>query len=392
MKREPLPTPAQPGRRILVWDLPTRFFHWALAASFAGAWISSDGDAWLSVHVFLGYLMLALVAFRLVWGWLGTRHARFASFPFSPRNGLHYLRQLLAGHAERHLGHNPAGSLAIYGLLLLTLLVGATGWASLGGEEQQGLASAWLGIAQGRVVKKLHEAAATLMLMLVIGHLIGVLVESRLHRENLARAMLTGLKRAGPDEAAVAARRPVAVLMLAAAAAFGLWWFFYALHPALERQLGLPLSSADTPHVKFTGRQLADNALWREECGSCHLAFHPSLLPARAWQHLMATQDQHFGADLALDAATAAAIGQFLAGASADAHATEPALKISQSLAADAVPLRVTETPYWVKKHRELGPAEWQLPTVKSKSNCSACHLDAEAGTFEDAAMKVPRR
>lgn len=391
MNAEPVPPPALPPRRILIWDLPTRLFHWALAASFAGTWLTSEADVWLSVHVFLGYLMLALVAFRLLWGWLGTRHALFASFPFSPRTGLLYLRQMLAGHAERHLGHNPAGSLAIYGLLLLTLLVGVTGWASLGGEEQQGLASAWLSITQGRMVKKLHEAAATLMLLLVIGHLIGVLVESRLHRENLARSMFTGLKQAGPGETAVATRWPVAVLMAAAMAAFGLWWFFYALHPVLERQLGLPLATAGRPQVKFTGRQLADNALWREECGSCHLAFHPTLLPARSWRQLMATQERHFGSDLALNAVTAAAIGEFLGSNSADGHATEPALKISQSLATDAVPLRITEIPYWLKKHRGLSAADWQLPAVRSKSNCGACHLDAEAGTFEDAAMKVPR-
>ncbi len=378
-------------RPILVWDLPTRLFHWSLAASFVGAWLTSESDTWLSVHVFLGYLMLGLVGFRVVWGLVGTRYARFSSFGHGPLAAWRYLQQVLARRAERHVGHNPAGSLAIYGLLLLTLLVGATGLLSMGGEEQQGLAAAWLSIAQGRMAKKLHEATAMLMLLLVLAHLAGVVVESLLHRENLVRAMLTGRNQVQGDLGSVAQRWPVAVLLLALMAGFAAWWFFYALHQPLESQLGRPLAAATTPHVKFTGRQLADNALWRSECGSCHLAFHPSLLPSRSWRRLMADQGQHFGSDLALDEATTTALLAFLTQESADKRATEAAFKIDQSLPASEAPLRITETPYWIKKHRELTAADWQLLAVKSKSNCGACHSDAEAGSFEDAAMKVPR-
>ena len=378
-------------RPVLVWDLPTRLFHWSLAASFVGAWLTSESDTWLSVHVFLGYLMLGLVGFRLVWGLVGTQHARFSSFAHGPAAAWRYLQQVLARRAERHVGHNPAGSVAIYLLLLLTLLVGVTGFFSMGGEEQQGAAAAWLSIAQGRVVKKLHEAAAVVMLLLVLAHLAGVVVESLLHHENLVRAMFTGRKQVQGELTPVQSRWPVALLLAAAMAGFAAWWFFYALHQPLERQLGRPLAGPGTPHVKFTGRQLADNAQWRDECGSCHLAFHPSLLPSRSWQRLMAQQAQHFGSDLALDEATTQALLAFLTQESADKHATEAAFKIEQSLPASAAPLRITETPYWVKKHRELSAADWQLPAVKSKANCGACHSDAEAGTFEDAAMKVPR-
>jgi cytochrome b len=378
-------------QRILIWDLPTRLFHWTLALCFAGAWLTSESDPWLGVHVFLGYLMLGLVVFRVIWGVLGTHYARFSSFWFGPKAALTYVGEMMAGKAARHVGHNPAGSLAIYLLLLLTLVVGVTGFFTLGGEEQQGAVTGLLNMAQGRLFKKLHEAAAVVMLLLVMTHIAGVVVESLLHKENLARSMVTGTKLADAGSPAAQPRKWVAVLMLVLIAAFAGWWFFYALHTPLEKQLGHPEVSTHAPTVAFVGPKLADNAQWREECGSCHLAFHPSLLPARSWTRLMKEQAQHFGADLAFDAPTSAALLAFMTANSADQKKTEAAFKIGKSLPADAVPLRITETPYWIKKHHDITDAQWKQPQVKSKANCAACHQDAEAGTFEDGAMQMPK-
>ena len=377
-------------QRILIWDLPTRLFHWVLALSFAGAWLTSESDRWLSVHVFLGYQMLGLVMFRVAWGLLGTHYARFSSFWFGPKDALAYLRQVLAREAPRHVGHNPTGSVAIYLLLLLALLVGITGFFTLGGEEQQGALAGWMGMTQGRVFKKLHEFSANLMLLLVFGHLAGVVLESLLHKENLARSMLTGTKLAESGAPVAQPRRLAAVLLAVLMVVFGVWWFFYALHAPLEQQLGRPAGKPRTPAVAFVGPKLADNAQWREECGSCHLAFHPSLLPGRSWTRIMSEQKQHFGSDLALDAPTTTALLTFLVANSAEQRKTEPATKIELSIKVDATPLRITETPYWVKKHRDITAAVWQSSKVKSRTNCAACHLDAEAGTFEDAAMRLP--
>ena len=132
------------------------------------------------------------------------------------------------------------------------------------------------------------------------------------------------------------------------------------------------------------------NTVVKEECGSCHLAFHPSLLPARSWQRLMTGQAQHFGSDLALDEATRTTLLAFLTANAAEQQQTEAAFKISQSLAPGAEPLRITDTPYWVQKHRAISAAQWRQPSVKSKANCAACHQDAEAGTFEDGAIRLP--
>ena len=377
--------------RILVWDIPTRLFHWLFAASFTAAWLTSESDEWLSFHTFFGYLMLGLIGFRLVWGVVGGRYARFAAFLYAPMAGLAYLRQALNGDGARHVGHNPAGSQAVFLLLALGLAVGITGLFVQGGEEQQGAVAGWLGYALGKVIKEGHEIAAELMLLVVIGHLMGVALESWLHRENLARSMVTGMKQAPQGDPASQPFRLVGVLLLAAVVAFGVWWFFYALHQPLENRLGGNSGGNKGAHVAFVGPALADNPKWREECGSCHLAFHPSLLPARSWKKMMAEQDKHFGADLALDEPTRDTLLAFMANNAAERLSTEAAFKINRSVKPGVTPLRITETPYWIEKHRDIAESDWRLPPVKSKVNCAACHRDAEAGTFEDAAMRIPR-
>ncbi len=195
------------ARKILVWDLPTRAFHWMLALSFTGAFITSESERLRSVHVTLGYTVLGLIVFRLLWGLVGTRYARFASFAFGPRRVLAYLGSILRGGPEHHVGHNPAGSWAIYALLTLGLAAGASGmlaYNDIGGE--------WL--------EEAHAGLAGAMLVLVSIHLAGVAVSSLIHRENLARAMLDGRKRGKAQQAARGPRTAVAVALVAAVLAF----------------------------------------------------------------------------------------------------------------------------------------------------------------------------
>lgn len=192
---------SQAKSRILVWDLPTRIFHWLLAASFAGAWLTADSERWIDLHVLFGYTMLVLVAFRIVWGVAGTRHARFSSFAYGPRDVLAYLKSLIRFRAPHYAGHNPAGSWAIYAMLALAVVVTASGIATFND-------------AGGHWVEELHEAAASAMLLLVFVHIAGVLAGSALHRENLVGSMLTGYKAGRQDDAIGTPRRVVAVLLL----------------------------------------------------------------------------------------------------------------------------------------------------------------------------------
>ncbi|WP_180124761.1 cytochrome b/b6 domain-containing protein [Rhodoferax sp. BLA1] len=377
----------KPLQPTLIWDFPTRLFHWTLAGSFAVAWLTAESDPWLAVHVFCGYLMLGLVGFRVLWGFAGSHFSRFTSFALSPSRGLAYLKEVVAGRAARYVGHNPTGSLAVYLFLALTLVIGVSGILLLGAQERHGPAAGWFSFAQGDEFQQLHELAAIVMLVLVGVHITGVLMESRVHRENLARSMVDGHKLASPDTPAGQPHKRVAGFVLLLVLGFGGWWFAYALHNQWAALTGQTV----VRQVPFVGPTLADNAVWREECGSCHGVFHPSLLPARSWQKMMAEQDQHFGSDLALDEATTSAVLAFMVDNAAEQQATEAAYKIGQSIPPEAAPQRITETPYWIRKHREISAADWANPLVKSKANCAACHTDADAGTFEDGAMQVPQ-
>ena len=167
--------------RILVWDLPLRVFHWLLALSFAGAFLTAEAERVRDVHVVLGYTFLGLLAFRLVWGVAGSRYARFRSFLYGPRAVITYLQSLLARRPIHYVGHNPAGSWAIYAILILGVAVGASGYA--------------VHIdAGGRWLESLHEGVSNVLLALVVIHVAGVIVGSFAHRENLVAAMLTGYK------------------------------------------------------------------------------------------------------------------------------------------------------------------------------------------------------
>jgi cytochrome b len=377
--------------RVLIWDLPTRLFHWMLASSFAVAWATSESDQWLSLHSFAGYVMLGLIGFRVLWGFFGGPYARFTSFAYGAAAVLAYLRQLRAGTASRYLGHNPAGSVAIYLMLGLGVAVGLTGVFTQGGEEQQLITSRVMSISTGALVREAHEVFAWLMLVLVAGHLAGIAIDAWLTKDNLPLAMLTGFKES-PAEI-VASRRYAAVGggLVLSVAAFGAWWFAYAWHRPSEVGIGQGEALGVVPPVAFVGRRLPEDPTWREECGTCHLAFHPNLLPARSWQRLLSEQDRHFGTDLALAPSVAATLHAFLARNAAERSPTEAAFKINRSIPAGNTPLRITATPYWLAKHGGIAKEVWARPSVKSRANCAACHVDAEAGTFEDSAMHIPR-
>jgi len=173
--------------RILVWDLPTRLFHWLLAASFAGAWLTAESERLRDLHVLLGYTFAGLIAFRLIWGLAGSRYARFSSFVAGPRSVFAYLRSLFSRAPQHHIGHNPAGGWAILAMLGLGILTAVTGYLTFND----------LG---GHALEEAHELAASAMLALVVVHILGVLVSSLIHRENLVRAMVTGYKRGTTGE------------------------------------------------------------------------------------------------------------------------------------------------------------------------------------------------
>ena len=197
-------------KKILVWDWPVRLGHWLMVGGFILAWLTSESETWRLVHAFSGSVVITVALFRLPWGFIGSRYARFVDFVRGPGSVIDYLRSLIRLEPDHHTGHNPAGGWAIVLLLALGIATGVVGWAmynELGGE--------WL--------EDLHEGLAVAMLTVVFIHVAGVISGSLLHGENLVRAMITGHKQGSPEEA-IPSARPLAAIFLLVWVAAASWW------------------------------------------------------------------------------------------------------------------------------------------------------------------------
>lgn len=177
---------------VPVWDPLIRIFHWSLAGFFLLAYVTED--ELLTMHVYAGYAVAALIVFRLMWGFIGTRHARFTDFVTGPTKSIRYLAQLVTGRAPRYVGHNPAGAAMIIALLTTLTLTALTGMTLIAGDGGGPLAGTIFAKFSGGVLEEVHEFVANLTLILVVLHVAGVLISSLLHQENLVKGMVTGHK------------------------------------------------------------------------------------------------------------------------------------------------------------------------------------------------------
>lgn len=205
------------AEQVRVWDPLVRTFHWSLVVLFTLAYATGDHAG--TVHIWSGYVVLALVVLRVLWGLIGTRYARFSDFLYPAAVIIGYTRDTLLRRAKRYLGHNPLGGAMIVVMLVCLLATGLTGYVLERARQQPAalasysLSTAISAIAVARAdddrgetrrengrgprwLKHTHEFFANLMLWLIFLHLGGVVLESLLHRENLVRAMVSGRKRA----------------------------------------------------------------------------------------------------------------------------------------------------------------------------------------------------
>ncbi|MGH6892570.1 MAG: cytochrome b/b6 domain-containing protein [Dongiaceae bacterium] len=174
------PTPAARAAVVRVWDPFVRAFHWLLVTGFLANYFELVRPGRYS-HRVIGYVVLGLIAARLLWGFLGPRHARFVDFVTHPRSIFAHFKAVVIGQDGRYLDHNPAGGAMILALLAVTVLVGATGWLSRTGW--------FFGI---KWMDEVHGILANAMFALVCVHVLGVVHGSWRHRENLVLSMLTG--------------------------------------------------------------------------------------------------------------------------------------------------------------------------------------------------------
>lgn len=215
--------------RVLVWDLPTRVFHWLLAAGFITAAVIAlavgEHSRLFPYHGIIGLVLALLVLLRVLWGFVGTRYARLRSLLFRPGEVSTYLRGVFTGRGGSYVGHNPGSAYAILGMLVLMLALVATGVLLGVGFEDVGEAHEWLAYA---------------MIGLATLHVLGVGLHTIRHRENITLAMISGRKKVGAD-AGIPSSRPG--VLLAFLAIVGVWTLGLVrnFEPA-RRSVRLPLT------------------------------------------------------------------------------------------------------------------------------------------------------
>jgi cytochrome b len=192
---------------VKAWDPLVRVFHWSLVFFFFLAFVTEDD--WMSVHVWAGYAVSMLIGFRLFWGLVGTRTARFVTFVKSPKVVMRHLRDMLSLKPPHYLGHNPVAAVMVVALLVSIVLVAFSGMVLIAGEGEGPLAGTLFASLSGDAMEEIHEFLADFTLLLVFAHVAGVVVSSFLEGENLVRSMITGRKKARAQWADVDPRKEV---------------------------------------------------------------------------------------------------------------------------------------------------------------------------------------
>jgi cytochrome b len=360
-----------------VWDRGIRLFHWLLLLAVTAAAVTGFvlGSTYLRWHLISGCAIAVLLLWRVVWGTLGDQYARFAGFAYPPRVVLAYLRAMRGGPRLRYLGHNPLGALMVFALLLVLTAIVLSGTTALGGMLKQGPLRAFLTYAVGRQVLRIHQLLAWLLLGMIAAHLGGVAFESWRERENLVRAMVTGRKPAAPPAVAVASVR--AEPRLAA---------------RLTLSVGLSGAAVVAALAALPGRGVPPDTLdplFAEQCGSCHLAFPPSLAPAATWNAILDRMEAHFGRDTGLPPTMIAQLRTYLVANSAEHWDTLPSWQLRTPDPAGS--LRISATPGWRRIHRGIPASVFAVSPILSRSSCEACHADAATGLFAPQAIAIPQ-
>jgi cytochrome b len=361
-----------------VWDLGVRVFHWLMVAAVAIALVTglSGPRNLLNIHIAAGAAIGGLVAFRMVWGLMGSTYARFSSFPVRLAAIEADLAGLVASRRPRYRGHNPLGSLMVVALLTIVALSVMTGVVTLGGVDKQGPLAFAMPYAAGKAAQKVHLALAYGLLALIAGHLLGVAYESIQAGANLPLAMITGKKAASATDRAVrqAKAKPLLAALCLLILVAGAVHQIVAL--SARPASGVPAGPLDPTYAR--------------ECGSCHMAYPPSLSPSARWIAIMDGLQDHFGEAASLEPGLMSRMRAYLTMNAAEKWDTRAAHELQRSDPSN--PLRLTATPFWIRMHRGIPESVFKSKAVGAKGACEKCHSDASTGRFDPQDIRIPER
>ncbi len=365
---------------LRVWDLPTRFYHWLQLVLIGGALgLGFFAPEWfLDYHVWIGYGVLWLIVFRLVWGFAGSYYSRFSSFVPTPGRVLAHIRGMREARKQHDIGHNPLGAVMVFALIGVIGALILTGIIALGGVENRGLLAGVANFSGGDLARQIHGLLAYGLVVMIVLHLFGVVFESRLSGISLVRAMIDGKK---PAQGPVAAEAGKASAQQAPP-----WRGIFAFGGSGLLVGTLIYVGTMVPASGFI--TMPEMESFRSECSDCHQLYHPSLLPRDSWTQMMASLEDHFGEDASLSDETTAAIADYLASYASEAWDSEAANRLR--MVDPENPMQISASPFWQETHKGIPEEVFKSRAVRGQSNCKACHGDAESGRFDDARISIP--
>ncbi len=367
--------------KVYVWNWSARIIHWMIAISFTMAFITSFYENMLDSHVALGFIFGVMILYRIIWGFIGPNYAQFKHFMLKPSQFIYYFKEKVQNRWRKiPAGHNPASSwYTVWAMIMGTVIV-ISGLLLLGVQESEGFLS-YLNDEYSSYMVLLdiiHRYASYIFVAWVVIHITGVLVEQFWHKTHMVFAMITGYKKTEGEDTRVS--KPLTIFS------------FSVIFIAISTYLFIVSSDYNFLSIKKYPDIYYDelHPVYDEKCGDCHKTYPPHILPKKSWERIMARLDNHRGKKITDENITKSqqqSILQFLTKNSAENSTREVSVKIMNSLG-ERRPKAITKTPYWRETHKNIPKSVYKTKEIKDKSNCFACHKNAEHGNFDDVNIK----
>ncbi|MAC82760.1 MAG: hypothetical protein CL624_01360 [Arcobacter sp.] len=365
-------------QKSYIWSIPTRVFHWLFVGFILLAFISADEDRLLNYHAIIGYAILILLAFRLIWGIFGPKYSRFKDFPMSMKSIKEFQENILNTN-QKFIGHNPIASYVMIGMFITVFIIILTGALTLGIQEGKGVFS-YLNSSffkEMELFESLHELFATCLILLIVAHLGGILFDKIFHgKHETLNSIFNGFKKTKEKEII-----KLNIYQKIIAFIFLIIFIGFLVFNLLQPKNILVASSYKSTYYE------QHNELFVSECAACHTLYPPNLLPKRSWIKLMSDLENHFGDDASLEKEDYSLILSFLVENSAETSTMEASVKILDSIKNKDI-IAISQTIFWKKRHNEIDSSIFEDNKIKSKANCKACHTDIEKGLIEDENIK----
>ncbi|WP_324171741.1 cytochrome b/b6 domain-containing protein [Sulfurimonas sp.] len=369
---------------VYVWPIYTRIIHWLIALSFTFSFIFSLQENLLNLHVGIGIIFGLMLLYRILWGFIGPRYAKFFTFKLSLVELKYYFVQKVQNRfREIPPGHNPASSWFTIIVVSLGTLISITGLLLYGIQEGNGV----LGFLNNHYYKymfillDIHTYSSYILLAWAIIHVLGVLTEQFYHKTNMVFAMITGYKKAkGEDSKTGTIKRGLTYVFLFVCTMV----FFVSIY---DRN-NIFVANKHEPLLYER-----DNPIYFKECGACHNPYPPFMLPSSSWQKIQRGLKNHFGRkitelekkdDNKISLQNQKLIFEYLKANSANNSTREISIKVINSSNAQSGRISFSKTRYWRDTHKNIKHSVFKSDKIKTKSNCFACHKDFNKGMIED--------